>query len=270
MRNAIFWIVAIIITLAASVYQHATGPTHPARGEARLGSVYIKYKLIRSHGGETDAPISIQATDTSINGVLVYKRYKLSEDWTEIPLQRKGDQLVANLPHQPSAGKLEYYLRLYHGNQMITVPPDRVLVIRFKGAVPAWALTPHIILMFAAMLFSTRAGLEALVKSGNPRKLAIWTAGLLFLGGMIGGPIVQKYAFGHFWTGIPYGWDLTDNKTLIAMIGWIIAVWAGRSGKSARAYVLAASLLLLLIFSIPHSMMGSELDYSTGKVITGE
>jgi hypothetical protein len=43
---------------------------------------------------------------------------------------------------------------------------------------------------------------------------------------MILGPVVQKFAFGEYWTGFPFGTDLTDNKTLIAFIGWIIALVA--------------------------------------------
>jgi hypothetical protein len=73
---------------------------------------------------------------------------------------------------------------------------------------------------------------------------------------------VQKFAFGALWTGFPFGYDLTDNKTLIAFIGWIIAIIAGRNGRPARGWVLAAAILLLIIFLIPHSLLGSELDYS--------
>jgi hypothetical protein len=116
--------------------------------------------------------------------------------------------------------------------------------------------------MFLAMLFSTRAGLAALDRKSNPRKLALWAAALLFIGGFILGPLVQHFGFGPYWTGFPLGFDLTDNKTLIAMIGWIIALIAGRKGKPARGWVLAAAILLLIVYSIPHSLLGSELDYS--------
>jgi hypothetical protein len=85
---------------------------------------------------------------------------------------------------------------------------------------------------------------------------------------MILGPIMQKYAFGEFWTGIPFGWDLTDNKTLIALIFWIIAVVMNRK-KERPLYTILAAAVLLVIFSIPHSVLGSELDYSSGKVTQG-
>ena len=94
------------------------------------------------------------------------------------------------------------------------------------------------------------------------RRLANWTAVLVFVGGFILGPLVQKYAFGVLWSGVPLGFDLTDNKTLIAFVGWLIALFLMRKGKPARAGVVAAAVLLLVVYSIPHSVLGSELDYS--------
>jgi hypothetical protein len=116
--------------------------------------------------------------------------------------------------------------------------------------------------MFAGMLFSTAAGLAALDKKRNPRPLVLPAAILLIFGGFVLGPLVQKYAFGVLWSGFPFGMDLTDNKTLISLLFWIAAVVAGRKGKPARALVLTASLVTLLIYLIPHSLLGSQLDYS--------
>ena len=270
LKNAVFWILALVITLTAAVYQRLTGPTYAARGSVTIGQESYQYHLLRSHGGDTDAPIQIKIPNPDVQGVLVWKRLKSSDEWTEIPMRREGDLLMAELPNQPAAGKLEYFLHLLHGDDLITVPAERDLVIRFKGAVPDAVLMPHILIMFIAMLVSTRAGLEALIKSGKPHNYALWAAGLLFLGGMILGPMVQKYAFGELWTGIPFGWDLTDNKTLIAMVGWAIAVWAGAKGKPARVWVILAAVLLLAVFSIPHSLGGSELNYETGRIGTAE
>ncbi len=112
------------------------------------------------------------------------------------------------------------------------------------------------------MLFSTRAGIAALDSKSNPRKYALWATGLLIVGGIVLGSLVQKFAFGTFWTGFPLGFDLTDNKTLIAIIGWIAAVIAGRGRRPARWWVLGASILLIVVFLIPHSLLGSELEYS--------
>ncbi len=268
-RNITFWILAVIITLAAAKYQRATGPTHPLQGEVVLGDAGIKYELRRS-SQQKEAPVELLISDPNVTGVLSYKRYKSQDAWTEIPMQRQGNVLLSALPVQPPAGKLEYFVRLTREDKAITIPPDRDVVIRFTGDVPSWVLIPHILLMFLSMLVSTRAGLEAIPKNGNPRKYAFWALGILFVGGMIFGPLVQKYAFGAYWTGFPFGFDLTDNKTLIAFVGWVVAIAAVLLKHHARTWIVIASILLMLAFSIPHSMLGSELNYQTGQVETSK
>jgi hypothetical protein len=93
------------------------------------------------------------------------------------------------------------------------------------------------------------------------RPLARWTVGLLLLGGFVFGPLVQKYAFGNLWTGVPFGYDLTDNKTLVALVAWLVALWSLRKGRSARAVVIAAAAVMFVIFLVPHSLLGSEIRY---------
>jgi hypothetical protein len=85
---------------------------------------------------------------------------------------------------------------------------------------------------------------------------------LIFVGGLILGPIVQKYAFGAFWTGWPLGHDLTDTKTAIAMVFWLVATWRSKKPGGGRAWIIAAALVTLLVYLIPHSAYGSELDYT--------
>ncbi len=262
MKKVLLWIIAFLITFSAAFYQRMTGPTHPLRGKTTLNGTEIAYKLERDPETTSDHEVQITVPNTEITGTLLYKRYKTDDPWTKIPMKRDEDDLAGSLPKQPSAGKLEYKILLASQGSEISLTGEKSVIIRFKDPVPNLLLLPHIIIMFLAMLFSTRAGIEALNPKGNPRKLALWTTGLLFVGGFILGPLVQKFAFGYLWTGFPFGTDLTDNKTLIAMIGWIAALIAGRRGKPARWWVLGASILLMAIYLIPHSLLGSELDYS--------
>jgi hypothetical protein len=111
------------------------------------------------------------------------------------------------------------------------------------------------------MLVSNRTGLEALDPRGRPRLLMLVTIVLLLGGAFVFGPIVQKYAFDAFWTGFPFGYDLTDNKALVAMLFWL-AAWAGSRGRERRGLILLAAAVMFIIFMIPHSLLGSELDYT--------
>ncbi|NIA30401.1 MAG: hypothetical protein GWP06_10890 [Actinobacteria bacterium] len=262
MRTSGLWILAILITLASAVYQWKTGPTYPVKGSNEITGSKITYKLLRSHGGEGDQPVVITVPDTSISGFLIFKRYKTNEKWSRKKLVREGKQLKAALPHQPPTGKLEYYIELAKGASILTIPGNETIITRFKGAVPLAVLILHIFFIFFAMLLSTRTGIESFRTSPNLKPYALWTIGLLFIGGLILGPIVQKYAFGVSWTGIPYGADITNNKTLIAFVVWLIALIAIIKNKKARPWTLFAALITLTIFMIPHSVHGSELDYS--------
>jgi len=271
-RKAILkWVLAVVITLSAAVYQRMTGPTHPLRGRSDFCGNSFSYRLPRTHGGDGGQRVELAVSGAGCRATLVYRRYKTGDDWSRIDMVRDGELVAAELPHQPPAGKLEYHVLLQRDGAEQSVPADRTAIIRFKGGVPNLVLIPHVLFMFLAMLVSTAAGIEALLRGPRLRRDALVASGLLFVGGMILGPIVQKFAFGEFWTGVPWGWDLTDNKTLIAMIGWAIAlavVWRNRNPRQ-RWWALGAAVLLLAIYSIPHSALGSELDYQSGQVKTG-
>jgi len=266
-RSILLWTLALLITLGSAYYQRKTGPTYPVDGTVAVGSTTVDYTLTRTHGGDGDQVVPFFADPGTVNGAVVYRRYKTDDPWTRNALVARGDSLFGTLPHQPPAGKLEYFVELAQGESLLRVPETESVVTRFKGAVPLGVLIPHVIAMFLAMLISTRAGLEALRSEGRPRKHLFLTIGFLLIGGFIFGPIVQKYAFGEYWTGFPFGMDLTDNKTLIALVAWLIAlaaIWKKdvlREHPARRWFVVAASVVMLLIFLIPHSMMGSEIDY---------
>jgi hypothetical protein len=261
MRRTLSWILAVVLTLASAVYQRLTGPTHPARGKAAVGGAEIGYRLPRSASNDRDCAVSVRIPDPAIAGTLLYRRFKTEDAWTKLGLERQGDRLVGLLPRQPAAGKLAYRIVLDVGGRETSLAGEAPLIIRFKGPVPAAVLIVHIFVMFASMLFAAMTGITALDPKRNPRALALTAAGLFFVGGLVLGPIVQKYAFGVYWSGFPLGTDLTDNKTLIAMALWIAALVAGRKGRPARGWVLAASAATLLINLIPHSLFGSELKY---------
>ncbi|MGK9369262.1 hypothetical protein ACSSWA_10185 [Melioribacter sp. Ez-97] len=260
-KKLLFWIIAFLITASSAVYQRVTGPTYPYKNKIEFAGRTIEYKLLRSHSSAGDYQISIDTKGGGITGTLFWRRYKFDKDYNKVEMA--GDSiLTAFLPKQPPAGKLEYYIALHNKNESIYLPPDKTVVIRFKGDVPAGVLIPHVIIMFSAMLFGARAGMEGFVKNGNLKFYTLTTIILLFAGGFILGPLMQYYAFGEFWTGFPFGYDLTDNKTLVAMLGWIIAYLKLKKSPRPERWVIGAALLMFIVYLIPHSALGSELDYS--------
>jgi len=257
-RVVLLWFAAILVTVATAAWQRTSGPTYPARGSVTLGGDEIRYRLLRSQTTGEALPIRLRVPAPEITGELTWRRYPSSAPWLTLPLVREGDELVAALPSLPPAGKLEYRIALVRGGTRVELPPEPA-VARFKGAVPAAVLAPHIFAMFFGMLFSNAAALSALAGRGQAHRQAWVAFVLLVVGGLALGPAVQKYAFDAWWTGWPFGHDLTDNKTAVAVLAWAFALWRGRGGRAARGAVVAAALVTLVVFSIPHSLFGSEL-----------
>ncbi len=268
MKTFLTILISVLITLAAIIYQRSTGPTYPIRTTLATDQGLYALELPRSHGGDSDCGLVFQVPDTAISGVLVFRKYPAKDEWQEFPLVREGNALKGVLPHQPPAGKLEYKVDFTREGKVYPLHEARTTVIRFKGDVPFAILIPHIILMFVAMFFGNLAGVMAIFRHRKFRFYGLLTLVLLGIGGMVFGPWVQYHAFGEAWAGIPFAWDLTDNKTLLSFVFWILAVIMNRK-KERPGYVILASLVMLAVYSIPHSLFGSQLDPATGEIIQG-
>jgi len=268
-RSAVLWILAIIVTLGSVVYQRLTGPTHPVRGSVEIGGEKIKYRLLRTHVTDEDARMEINAPGDDISAEMRWRRYKSHDEWSTMPLVRQGDNFIAAAPKQPPAGKVMYQITLIENSTGRRYDlTDEPVIIRFKGAVPKVVIYPHVLIMFIGMLWATRTGFEALVNGARIHSLSVWTTVLLIIGGLIFGPLLQKFAFNEWWTGWPFGHDLTDSKTAFAVIFWLIALWRLRAGIiKGRIWVIIAAVVTFVIFIIPHSVLGSEIDYTKTDAI---
>jgi hypothetical protein len=218
--------------------------------------------------------VVVQAPDPAVGGDVVWRCFPTDDPWSDLPLVREGEKLTAVLPAQPMAGKVAYRIVLQRINPAggvegrVTLPAGEPVVARFKGDVPLPLLLVHVAVIFSAMLWSTRAGLEALTRGPRLQRQIAAAAGLMFGGGLILGPLVQKAAFDAYWTGWPFGHDLTDNKVAVAMLLWLVAWWRGRRGASdVRGWTLAAACITLVIFIVPHSLFGSQFDYAAASAI---
>jgi len=285
MKTVFYWLIALVITLAAAIYQRTTGPTYHKKFDVKVNDKHYELDLVRSIEIGSRDPFKLDIDDTSIDAKLYYKRYLTNDEYTSVSFayaNKPVDSFIANkifgvteekgwfadVPDQPAAGKIQYYFEITDNNGTKTYLKNEPIVVRFKGAVPSTVLTPHIFFMFFAMLLGNLAGIMALFKHNRYKFYTTLTIIAFFIGGMILGPIVQLYAFGEAWAGIPFAWDLTDNKTLVAFLFWLLAFAMNRN-KERPIYTIVAAIVMLLVYSIPHSMYGSELDPETGEIIQG-
>ncbi|QDT64851.1 hypothetical protein [Calycomorphotria hydatis] len=278
------WVLAFVMAATAMIYQRMTGPTRPFKESTELRGKTYRVKLARtwelppkenSTEWSDAAEIEIPKPNGYQSAKLHQRRFRTDEPFRETEMTIGGENsqfLVSKLDPQPAAGKMEYFITLSGidwEQSPVRFPLDKeeTIVLRYKNFVPRGVLVPHIIGMILTILIGMRAGLSALFDPGGMRKYAWATFVCMTIGGMIFGPIVQKYAFGEYWTGFPFGGDWTDNKQLVNWSFWLVACavigfkplpkeWIG------RVLVFTAMLVMTAVYSIPHSMGGSELDYA--------
>lgn len=268
LKKVLFWVLAVVVSLAAMFYQRMTGPTYPKKYEITHQGEEYSFNLPRSNNGRPgDYPVEIELPE-KFSANVIWRHFPTEDPWDTLVMAREGNVLITALPHQPPAGKIEYHLELWADGELIDLHETENVVIRFRADVPAWALLPHVLMMVLTVIWSTATIIFALANIPSYKKHMGVTIIFLLIGGFLLGPIVQKYSFGQFWTGWPLGEDLTDNKTLFALIAFLLA-WFLRNKSYGRWLAVFAALVMLAIYLIPHSMGGSELDRETGEVVSG-
>ena len=268
LKKVMFWVLAVVVSLAAMFYQRMTGPTYPKKYEITYQGEEYRFNLPRSNNGRPgDYPVEIELPE-KFSASVIWRHFPTEDPWDTLVMVREGNALSTALPHQPPAGKIEYHLELRANGELIDLHETENVVIRFRADVPAWALLPHVLMMVLTVIWSTATIIFALANIPSYKKHMGVTIIFLLIGGFLLGPVVQKYSFGQFWTGWPLGEDLTDNKTLFALIAFLLA-WFLRNKSYGRWLAVFAALVMLAVYLIPHSMGGSELDRETGEVVSG-
>jgi hypothetical protein len=223
-RVILIWFLAFVLTAAFLVWQKISGPTYEKRFDTEVAGTRVKGELLRTHSITADMPVTIHVPDSAVTSTVIWRRFPTEDLWARLPMVRDGEVLRAAIPKQGMAGKVEYNVELSKGGQTVKVPEHEAAVARFKGDVPNTILILHVFAIVTAFLFSTGAGFTALTNGPSLKNLSRIALGFLMVGGLILGPIVQKYAFNAFWTGWPLGEDLTDNKLAVGALLWLIAV----------------------------------------------
>lgn len=136
--------------------------------------------------------------------------------------------------------------------------------IRFEGKASFILLLLHIVLMIAAIFYLIHALYYAMyflqtdekslhmVRSVNTGILAFFITGFPI------GWIIEKQVIGNYWEGIPFGWDITDSKTLIILLLWVVFILLQRRGvitlKGYARWVIINTIITILLFLLPHSL----------------
>ena len=233
-------------------------------------------------GGDIDLTAKIvtsEPTDNYQTDLL----YKIGEGgYSSLPMISKPENpqiYSAKIPSQPKGKRGYYYIKVRDNSGNEITLPEKVetenppFMIKFKGKASSLILVLHIFFMFAAMFFCWMAfffawevmkGRKFLNQLGLSSLMALI---FVFVGGFPLSFLVAYQTFGQAWGGIPYGWDITDNKTLIILVFWLVIVWLLKgtifkkdenrnlaSPKKVANWTIIFFILTVFVYLIPHSI----------------
>jgi len=266
MKKAIGWFIAILITFSVAIFQFIMGESYPLVTEANTGKQLLQFELKRSCTGETDCPIVLPIGDITVSGYVLYRIYPSDIKMSRIVFNREGDKLIAHLPVQPPAGKLEYRIFLERSGAIIDINQGKPVIIRFFGNVPLSVMIVYSLLIFLAILYSTLTGIFAGLGIKNYKWKMYFTVAALVGFVFLFQPLMHNYTLNQWWIGAPFNWELENNKILIVLIIWIFTAFYNFK-KSRPGLVVIASFLSILLFSIPPGFPAMVHEPVTPKIV---
>ncbi len=248
-----------------------------------LEGLKLSHTNVAEHLGEDEAEIIVNVLEGNTEGILkedglqLHYRERGTENFETNVMGMAGTAVVfhTHIPHHEPGSWVEYYIEIRGvGDEFRTFPGNAgegvYYQLRFKGNVPRLLLILHIGTMFLGLLLYVIAAymswsyLKAKREYGSIEKITLYALASLFIGGFPLGFLMGYYTFGTPWTGFPVGGDVTDTKTLIVFIYWIIATGLFRAKgakaedeKKQRRYaklVIWGTILTVLIYVVPHSI----------------
>jgi hypothetical protein len=285
MRTTICIILTILIFISARYF----GPNREYTIEGTLGNATVQHTAPRGHDfaipGDRDKPIEeireLGRTHLDVTvkpapeegndlGLRLQLKLQSADQWDTYPVSEvmpgeDGAMLFRyKVPGFPWTSRVDYrFVTAGEGGERIVLARenDEPMMLKFKGPVPGWVWIPHVLFMFAGICFLMMAMWGAIGQIGGreePKtaRLAWWAWAAMFIGGVPIGCMMNYYAFNVLWEAVPFGNDITDNKTQVALVFWGLAAifLTRRPGRHAGLFALGAGLLSLAMYLIPHSI----------------
>jgi len=212
---------------------------NPLTDTSSPGGYEVKAKILPESGPDyrTDAVPEIAESGVLLCYSVDGSNYKI----LRMGARGEAGEYIAVIPGYSPGTEIRYYIQLEDmDDQIVQAPkyaPNQVYsftVLPMRGEASISLLVLHVIFIVGAIFFVIAAGVLAVryMKTGRGfNKLLQITGistGMIFIGGFPLGFIVAYQVFGTPWTGIPFGWDITDNKTLVIFLFFALSLFMVR------------------------------------------
>ena len=272
-RRVIF---ALLITLVILSVTRRMSMNRPRDVEVNADGIKIYHRTVTEQVGPGKPVVKVRVTPPE--GVVCSIELRdVNGEVEEIEMEGvNGDVWRAFLPELDKGKKVGYAVLVSSTggfSRRLPQEPGKYYVVKYKGKVSGFVLVSHIAFMFGSFFFMVLSffGAVRILRGMEDKRvtanLVRWVLLLTFVGGWPLGWILNYQAFGVLWEGFPFGYDVTDNKTQIMFIFWIVtSILAGGSvfrgdessdRLSPRGFAIAVIVSVLVsigVFLIPHSI----------------
>lgn len=270
-------VVGIVVTILLLGVARRISTRRPNELAAELGNMRIEHVSVTEQVGPGGPAVSAGiVSDENIEPSILYSVVGEEETRRINMVHTGGGRWEAYLPHIEKGMRVQYALTVRgEDGSTVRLPEEEgsFLLVKYKGEVSPVVLALHIIFMFGAFYFMIQSLWSAIdiLSTGTGKRSAVsnarWALGCTFIGGWPIGFILNYQAFGPVWEGFPFGYDITDNKTQLMFIFWLVSlllVWGSFIGKGEekdllgpRGFafaVLLSYIISLFLFIVPHSL----------------
>jgi hypothetical protein len=269
----------ILITLLIFIVARRISRNRPFEMEADFGGAHMTHSTVYEQVGPGQPEITLKVDPPVEIGVDVIYRVPGTDEPDTIAMSEvSSGTWSARLPNREKGERIEYgflFISTEESGTGIATASSQTgyFLVKYKGEISVTVLILHILCMFAAFFFIIEAsiGAFAILFMGEDKEFTVaqtrWVLLFTFLGGWPLGFVLNWQRFGPVWEGFPFGYDITDNKTQLIAIFWVIVaamVWKSfanrRTGRDLAGpgvfaiAVIIASVLSMILYLVPHSL----------------
>jgi hypothetical protein len=270
-------IIAVIITLAALGVARRVSMRRPADIEIARDGVRVHHRMVTEQVGPGTPPIIVDVEPPGGAEVFAEVGRSAAGGFHRVPLEHAGGgRFETRFPDLGMGARVRYAITVEtSGGDSIRLPDnhEKFFLVKFKGAASKVVLVLHILFMFASFFFMVLAlfGAIRILRGLEGKRSTVaaarWVLFLSFVGGWPLGFLLNYQTFGVLWEGYPFGSDITDSKTQVMFVFWLVSLLLvrgslmGRGEESdrinARAFawaIVTSFIVSLALFVLPHSI----------------
>jgi hypothetical protein len=270
-------IISIVVTMVLLVAARWLSKGKPVDYTVREAGMTLYHRTVAAQIGPGQPRIKVRVDPPLLLGMVVRWIQPPSKEIGGRGLLRVEDnKYEVFLPDLGKGARIKYWITVTNvEGTRIRIPkdPSKFGILAFKGKASKPVLVAHIVFMFGAFFFMVMSlfGAAGILRAHEGKiatvRSARWVLICSFVGFVPLGMLLNHETIGTLWEGFPFGRDITDNKTQVIFVLWLVSLLLVRGsfigggeekdrlGPAPFAWAIIVSFLVsLALFIVPHSI----------------